>query len=467
MSKNRAQYIKIGVIAMTISLSACKKLVEINPPLNETPSAAIFASDRTAVGALSGMYAYFAQATAQNVDLTVNSSLMADDLNYGGLVTAQVEYASNAYLVNTASTEAFSSWYALIYRANAIIVGLQEVAGTTEAVKTRLTAEAKIIRAYSYFNLVNLYGGVPLVVSTDANVTAFLPRESPENVYRQMIADLTDAKANLAADYSATANSRAGVNKFTASALLARIYLYTGDYAAAELNASEVIASNLYRMTPSATIRTALFISNSAESIWQLPAYLNATNLYTAEAGTLVPFSATSAINYSLSPGLLAVFPANDLRRAAWMSSRVFGGTTYTIPFKYKYRDNASATTAGVSESQVIMRLAEQYLIRAEARARLSNTAGALGDLNVIRLRAGLEASTTTAAATLLDEIALENRREFFCEQGFRWNNLRRTGQADAVLGVLKPTYRPEAKLYPFAQSIINVNTNLVQNPGY
>ena len=150
------------------------------------------------------------------------------------------------------------------------------------------------------------------------------------------------------------------------------------------------------------------------------------------------------------------------------MSTRVVSGTTYTIPFKYKYRDNATATAAGVTENQIILRLAEQYLIRAEARARVgSNTAGALSDLNVIRVRAGLAASTTTAATILLDEIALENRREFFCEQGFRWNNLRRTGQADAVLGALKPTYRPQAKLYPFAQSIINVNTNLVQNPGY
>jgi len=452
---------------MAISVSGCKKLIDINPPVNETPSAAIFASDRTSLGALSGMYGYFTSAVAQHTDLVVNSSLMADDLRYLGIAVAPTEYNNNTYLVNSASTEAFTSWYALIYRANAIIQGMREVSGTSEAIRTRLTAEAKIIRAYSYFNLVNLYGAVPLVISTDANVTAFLPRETPENVYRQMITDLSDAKASLPADYSATAGSRTGVNRFTASALLARVYMFTGDYAAAESNASEVIASSLYSITPSATMRTALFVTNSAESIWQLPPYLSATTYYTAEGSQFIPSSAL-AINYTLQPGLLQIFQANDLRRTGWMSTRVVSGTTYTIPFKYKYRDNATATAAGVTENQIILRLAEQYLIRAEARARVgSNTAGALSDLNVIRVRAGLAASTTTAATILLDEIALENRREFFCEQGFRWNNLRRTGQADAVLGALKPTYRPQAKLYPFAQSIINVNTNLVQNPGY
>jgi hypothetical protein len=114
------------------------------------------------------------------------------------------------------------------------------------------------------------------------------------------------------------------------------------------------------------------------------------------------------------------------------------------------------------------MRLAEQYLIRAEARATLgANISGALSDLNVTRLRAGLQASTTTNPAVLLDEIALENRKEFFCEQGFRWFNLKRTGQADAVLGALKPSYRPAAKLLPIPQSAIDANPNLTQNPGY
>ena len=150
------------------------------------------------------------------------------------------------------------------------------------------------------------------------------------------------------------------------------------------------------------------------------------------------------------------------------MNDAIISGTTYSVPFKYKYPTNALAVTAGVTEYQTVMRLAEQYLIRAEARARIgTNLSGALSDLNVIRSRAGVATSTTTVAATLLDEIALENRKELFCEQAFRWFNLKRTGQADAVIGALKTTYKPTAKLLPIPQSAIDANPNLTQNPGY
>jgi hypothetical protein len=138
------------------------------------------------------------------------------------------------------------------------------------------------------------------------------------------------------------------------------------------------------------------------------------------------------------------------------------------VPFKYKYTNNASAVTANVVESPTTLRLAEQYLIRAEARARIgTNLGGALTDLNVIRTRAQADVSTSTTQAALITEIALENRKEFFCEQAYRWYNLKRTGEADAVIGALKPSYRPAAKLLPFPNNAVDANPNLIQNPGY
>ena len=456
------------MIAMAINASGCKKLIEIDPPINETPSATIYTSDKAALGALSGMYTYFSQAGIQTTGLSVNNSLMADDLRYLGAVTSIQDYANNTYTSVTASNDQFTSFYGIIYRANAIILGLQQYNGTTDRIKTQLTAEAKLMRAYCYFHLVNLFGDVPLVLQTDVNVTAVQPRETVTNVYSQIIADLTDAKANLLADYSFTSSDRIGVNRFTAAALLARVYLFTGNYQAAEQNASEVIASNLYSIIPSATMGTALFVRNSAESIWQLPPPLAATNQYVTEAASFIPASnTTAAVNYQLQPDFLQIFQSGDLRRSRWMSDLTISGTVYTIPVKYKYRTQALAVAANVSECQVILRLAEQYLIRAESRARQGNTSGALSDLNVIRLRSGVPASTTTTQSALVDEILLENRRELFCEQGLRWYTLKRSGQADAVLTVLKPTYQPFTKLYPFAQTILNVNSNLVQNPGY
>jgi hypothetical protein len=114
------------------------------------------------------------------------------------------------------------------------------------------------------------------------------------------------------------------------------------------------------------------------------------------------------------------------------------------------------------------LRLAEKYLIRAEARARIgTNLSGALSDLNAIQTRAGATLTTASDAAILISDIALENRKEFFCEQAYRWYNLKRTGEADAVLGAIKTSYTPKSKLLPIPQSAIDANYNLTQNPGY
>ncbi len=460
-----------GCLALLMIVSSgCEKMIAIDPPLNEVSTASVFGSDKTATSARSGMFSSLAATTTQGSYLTIYSSLQADDLIYTSTVAGLQEYYYNTYTaLSTGQTSVFSEWYTVIYRANSIIEGLQKYSGTSDAIKKQYTAEAKLVRAYCYFNLVNTFGDVPLVVTADVTVTAHQPRETVANVYTQIIADLTEAKANLLTDYSATANDRIGVNRFTAAGLLARVYMFTGDYASAESNASEVIGSSLYSLIPSATMGTALFVKNSAESIWQMPPPISATNQYTVEGSNLVPTTYTiSTIIYRISPNLTQNFVSTDLRRTKWMNDAIISGTTYSVAFKYKYPTNALAVTAGVTEYQTVMRLAEQYLIRAEARARIgTNLSGALSDLNVIRSRASVTTSTTTVAATLLDEIALENRKELFCEQGFRWFNLKRTGQADAVIGALKTTYKPTAKLLPIPQSAIDANPNLTQNPGY
>jgi hypothetical protein len=454
-----------------IFTTGCEKTIQIDPPLNEVSTAFVFSSDKLATSARSGMFGSLSQTVSQGSGLTIFSSLQADDLVYLANVASIAEFYNDSFSsLSTGQAVFFSDWYSIIYRANSIIEGLQKYSGTSDAIKKQYTAEAQFVRAYCYFNLVNQFGDVPLVLTSDVTISAFQPKETTANIYKQIIVDLTAAKANLLNDYSATANDRIGVNKFVATALLARVYLFTGDYANAENSASEVIASSLYAMTPGATINSALFVKNSPETIWQMPAALVATNLYTTEGATFImPSYTTTSTLYRLNPNLIAIFPTVaplDLRRTKWINDVVVSGTTYNIPAKYKNSATITTTTGG--ELQVVMRLAEQYLIRAEARARIgTNLPGALSDMNVTRVRAGLTASTTTVQHTLLDEIALENRKEFFCEQGFRWFNLKRTGQADAVLGALKPSYKPLAKLLPIPQAAIDANPNLTQTTGY
>lgn len=452
----------------TLIFSACEKTVEIDPPLNEITTAVVFSSDKMASNALAGLYTGLASTSTQSAALPVYSSVQADDLLYIGVNPTYRELFDNSYTtVSSAQGTIFSDWYAIIYRANSIIEGLQKYSGTSGQVKKQLAAEAKVIRAYCYFNLVNTFGGVPLVLTTDVNVSAMLAKETVANVYGQITADLTEAKADLLANYSASSNTRLGVNKFVAAALLARVSLFTENYTAAENNASEVIASSLYAMIPSANMATGVWTKNNAESIWQMSSPLAVTNQYTVEAGTFLPFTGSDP-QFEIRPAFLSLFTSTDLRRQRWMTNYTVAGKVKVVPYKYKYTTQALAVAAGVAESPTVLRLAEQYLIRAEARARIgTNLNGALSDLNVIRSRAQTAASTTTAQATLLDDILLETRKEFFCEQAHRWYNLKRTGQADVVLGALKTSYRPAAKLLPLPNNAIDANPNLIQNPGY
>jgi hypothetical protein len=169
-----------------------------------------------------------------------------------------------------------------------------------------------------------------------------------------------------------------------------------------------------------------------------------------------------------LSNQLINSFEQADQRRANWIRS-VTGGnsTTYYYPSKYK----SATLNAPVTEYQMVLRLGEQYLIRAEARAHLNKITDALSDLNVIRHRAGLHDTTATNQDSLLDLIYHERQVELFTEWGHRWLDLKRTGKIDDVMGkvaVLKgTTWSPNWTLYPIPLYDIIQNPNLGQNPGY
>ena len=115
----------------------------------------------------------------------------------------------------------------------------------------------------------------------------------------------------------------------------------------------------------------------------------------------------------------------------------------------------------------MVFRLGEQYLIHAEAAAELGNLGTALSDLNTVRARAGLGASTAATQADLLTAIMHERQVELFTEWGNRWFDLNRTGTAGTVLNAEKGGFQPYMALYPVPFSQIQVNILLSQNPGY
>jgi SusD family. len=194
--------------------------------------------------------------------------------------------------------------------------------------------------------------------------------------------------------------------------------------------------------------------------------------LYLSGAGIFDLFLQYVNPNYYLKPGTVAAFEENDLRLklwATWRGTPVFppyDGIPVYYPFKYTSKQTISG---GLTQYYMVLRLAEQYLIRAEAYAHLGNEGGALADINVIRKRAGLKESQASGQVALLAAVAQERRVELFAEWGHRWFDLKRTGKATAILGIIpeKQPWDDRQLLYPIPPTEIRADPYLMQNPGY
>jgi hypothetical protein len=148
------------------------------------------------------------------------------------------------------------------------------------------------------------------------------------------------------------------------------------------------------------------------------------------------------------------------------VSTIVNGGITYYFPFKYKVQSGSQVT-----EYSMVLRMAEQYLIRAEARARLNKISLAQDDINMLRIRAALPNIIIADQQGLLKSLWHEKQIELFSEWGHRWLDLKRTGEIDSVMKIVCPQKQADWKsfqqLYPLPQTERDNDVNLTQNPGY
>jgi hypothetical protein len=142
------------------------------------------------------------------------------------------------------------------------------------------------------------------------------------------------------------------------------------------------------------------------------------------------------------------------------------GGTATTFYFPYKYHNNN--TNLNAPEYLSALRIAEQYLIRAEARAQSNNISGAVADLNVIRTRAGLATLSTNISLQLcMDKIIHERQIEMFAEWGSRYLDLKRTGRLNPLMMAIKAAWKPTNTVLPIPQNEITFDPYLKQNAGY
>jgi hypothetical protein len=465
MKKHKSIIISL-ISGLLLCCLSCKKLVIIQEPINTITTGEVFQTKSAAISAINGIYANMTPSDSYNGTVaagaaTVNCGMSADELNFfGGTNTFETnQLLSSDYGV---FSPFWSKPYFSIYQANATIDGLNSSATLDAQTKSQLTAEARFLRAFNHFYLVNLYGDVPLVTTTSYAINSLIGRTPEAQVYAQVITDLLEAQKNLPEDYSADSGDRIRANKWVATAMLSRVYLYQSHWADAEAQATLVINNTgLFNLV---TDLNSVFLKNSSEAIWQLKP-IDPNSFSTYEAKQFIPPDPSTNSACTMTNQLLTSFETGDARRRFWIDSLIFSGITYYYPYKYKVY---KTTSDNITEYNMVLRLAEQYLIRAEARAEQNNLEGCVGDLNVIRTRAGLaNLPVPSTQAEALLEIAQERRIELFAENGHRWLDLKRTGQADIVLGPLKATWRPAAKLYPIYLMELQTDPNLTQNPDY
>ncbi|QIX61465.1 RagB/SusD family nutrient uptake outer membrane protein [Hymenobacter sp. BT18] len=479
--------ILLPICAALVLLGSCNVLDK--EPLPSVAPTTFFQTADDAESALTAAYDGLQSTGLYSQDLIVFGEMPSDNCtSTNGDVTPLENFT---WSPNTSQVyNIYRDSYLGINRANAVIKYVPGVSMPAER-QAQILGEAYFLRALHYFNLVRVYGGVPLRLEpteTGDPAVIALPRASAEQVYAQIVADLTQA-----ASLTTTANNPRRVTRGAVNALLAQVHLTQRQWSQAATAANAAISSGYTLVTPFKNLFPA---DNKPESI------LEVQNSGTADGNNILPDLLLPAppATYSFPKFniptaeliTLATSNANDKRWAT--IGPVTGGTDHASyiegsgsgndagPFVYKWPGNPGGFNS--PDNTYILRLGETLLTYAEAANEQNGPSeDVLGKLNQVRTRAGLSSLTmaspeAASKQALRNEIDLQRRLELAFE-GYRWFDLvryARHNQAEAgahattALTVMQAKLGksdPNLLLLPLPQAEINNNRQAQQNPGY
>ena len=458
---NQNSFWKAVIVLCFAMFSACEDFVEVDPPKTEFVGEVVFEEPGTAYAALSAVYTKVKDDGLLDGSTSGVGFLMgiyADELDFfGTFAGTQASFYNNALIPTDGSTDGiWSNAYNVIYDTNAIIEGVNNSSGLSIEDKNQIKGEALFFRACIHFYLANLFGDIPYITTTNYQINTTVSKTPIQEVNDLVVIDLLESKSILTDSY--ITGERVRVNRGAASAFLARVYLYMQEWDLANAESTSII-SNVAQYTLLSDLNT-MFLKESTEAILQL----KPTNEGDATNEGFYILLNAPPLTQALSNQVVNAFEAGDNRISSWTDTVTDITGTWYFPFKYKQRINTGNST----EYSIVLRLAEQYLIRAEARTQLGDIAGAQADLNTIRNRAGLANTTAATTNDLIDAILQERRVELFTEFGHRFFDLKRLGLLDTVLDSVKPGWDSTDALLPIPESELLVNPNLLpQNPGY
>ncbi|HZE83086.1 MAG TPA: RagB/SusD family nutrient uptake outer membrane protein [Puia sp.] len=434
-----------GILSFALTLlffSSCHKFLDVLPTNAVSDDQAITDS-ASATNAVRGAYRALAAGGYYGATYQFDALLSGNALNYTQSGASQLQFLYHTLTADNNDLETiWAAAYAAINDANFVIAKVPDIAGTTlsQSYKNQLLGEAYFIRALAYFDLGRAFGGVQLFLTPTSKVSDKLGklRGSQADTYVQVLADLNTAETLLPAT---TIRDRA--TQRTVWALRARLQTYLRQWPQAETDAGRIIADSAdYKLV---NPYSAFFNQvNTTESVFELSyslAYPNPMYGNWKKGGNYTPNTAIVTLLQN---------PSIGGNRSALL-----------LPSGTSILGNLYPLSNGTNPVYVI-RVAELWLIRAEARAQQNNLSGALSDLNAIRTRAGLPNSSAVTQPDILLAIENERRVEFALEPQ-RWFDLVRTGRAPAVLNVTDPNHY----LFPIPAPELSADHSLTQNPGY
>jgi len=445
-------------VFLLLSISSCKKQLEIDPKQNIDANVALNTT-ADVQNALIGAYTFMATGDLYGNNLVFIPDLYASDnyLTWRGTFTTYRNIASKAIVADNADVR--RTWitaYSAINTANIVLSALTVVSDANT--KSVIEGKALFIRGIMHFELVRLFGlpydasgsntnlGVPIMtkaVKTIDNVTNSVARNTVAEVYAAVENDLKSAITKLASVD----------DQYAAKAFLARVYLQEGKYALARDVANDIITNSPYRLITN-SLEAPFRTKNSSEGIFEIKQNEQ------SNAGTSNDGLATFYASYQNATGgnvgradalvnttFYNSFETGDKRQTEMIYEGTGARTGFFTKKWYSFYDNIP-----------VCRITEQYLIRAECNFRLGTNVGATpaDDINTLRTRAGLGNVVPT-----LDIILNEREKELDYE-GFRLHDYKRTKRTIGTFA-----YDDPKLVFPIPDREINVNKALKQNPGY
>ena len=469
-----------ALFVAAIMLAGCEKYVDnAQMPAGMIAGTEAFVSDNAVSAIVTGNFlnltssGVFSGGSASNMSFLMG--LYTDELtSIATSNTTAVTYYKNAIISGTSTF--WGNQYSKIYAVNAAIEGIQ----ATNAVlynKNQWLGECYFTRALLYYYLVNFYGDVPLALTSDYAVNSKLPRSPVSNVYQQIIADLKEAQSLLSDDYKdgygVKTDARVRPNKAAATAFLAKVYLYTEQWELAEAAATSIISNTAYKLMPLNQVFIASNTTNK-EAIWSLATKADERvydyGFYNNGMPAVITKDPASGytVLVSMSPSLYNSFEAGDRRVTNWTRTSV--NTSITPNVTYNFPDKFKSNVVG-AERLPLLRLAEIYLVRAEARAQRDKVSDGRSDLDSVRLRAGLSVATAGNKPDLITAITRERRVELFTEGCSRFFDLKRTGTINTVMNLEAPkkgaTWDTFRQLLPIPEADMRLNPAITPNLGY